>query len=144
MAAFGWLVVWRLRARRWAPSTLADTAFAAVLLFTVTSRVVSPQYLLWLVGLAAMCLTYGVRGMGLPAGLVLAATGVTFLEFPLWFSHVTASDPLGVALLLVRNGLLVAAALTACARLWRRSVTEPCRPAAVPAQPARGRASLGS
>ena len=36
------------------PSTLADAAFTAVLLFTTTSRVISPQYLLWLVGLGAV------------------------------------------------------------------------------------------
>ena len=63
--------------------------------------------------------------MALPAGLVLAATGVTLLEFPLGFAHVVASDAAGRALLAVRNGLLVAATLTACRRLWRQTVTEP-------------------
>ncbi|MFC7309089.1 glycosyltransferase 87 family protein [Streptomyces monticola] len=143
--AFGWLLVWRLRARAWAPSTPGDAAFAAVLLFTTTSRVISPQYLLWLVGLAAVCLTYRTGRMHRPARLVLIATGVTFLEFPLWFSHVAASDPLGVTLLLVRNGLLVAATLTACRTLWRQTVTEPrLREHPVPIQPARDRELLGS
>ncbi|MEV5883190.1 glycosyltransferase 87 family protein [Streptomyces sp. NPDC052020] len=121
-AAFGWLLLWQLRARRFGAHTLADAAFTAVLLFTVTSRVISPQYLVWLVGLAAVCRSFAASGMRLPAGLVLAACAVTVLEFPVWFAHVVASDPLGVALLSVRNGLLVAAALTAARVLWRRTV----------------------
>ncbi|MEU9100878.1 glycosyltransferase 87 family protein [Streptomyces sp. NPDC048361] len=118
--AFGWLVLWRVRFRGSPrPSTVADAAFTAVLLFTTTSRVISPQYLLWLVGLAAVCLAFRRSPMVRPAQLVLVATGVTFLEFPLWFSHVVAGDWLGVLLLVVRNGLLVAASLLACRQLWR-------------------------
>ncbi|NWF30348.1 DUF2029 domain-containing protein [Streptomyces sp. PKU-EA00015] len=127
--ALGWLVVWRLRAREWDPATPCDAAFAAVLLFTVTSRVISPQYLVWLVGLAAVCLVRRETRMVRPALLTLAATAVTVLEFPVWFAHVVASDGLGIALLLLRNGLLVAATLVACRRLWR---------ATVPARQARG------
>ncbi|MGK5451012.1 glycosyltransferase 87 family protein, partial [Streptomyces radiopugnans] len=126
-AAFGWLMRWRLRAVEWTASTAADAAFAAVLLFTVTSRVISPQYMVWLVGLAAVCVTLRTGRQGLPALLVVVATGVTLLEFPLNFGSVVASDALGVTLLVVRNGLLVAAAVLACARLWRTTVTEPLR-----------------
>ncbi|MFF3497624.1 glycosyltransferase 87 family protein [Streptomyces sp. NPDC003247] len=135
--AFGWLLVWRLRARRFAPHTLADAALTAVLLFTVTSRVISPQYMVWLVGLAAVCLCFRATRMGLPAALVLAATPVTVLEFPLWFAHVVASDALGVTLLFLRNGLLVAAAVTAAVRLWRSTVPRPDAPAPLPAPTAR-------
>lgn len=126
-AAFGWLLWWRLRAVEWTSTTPADAAFAAVLLFTTTSRVISPQYLVWLVGLAAVCVTRRAGRQGLPALLVLAATGVTLLEFPIWFGHVVTSDTLGVGLLVVRNGLLVAASLLACRVLWRTTVTEPRR-----------------
>ncbi|MGH4027716.1 glycosyltransferase 87 family protein [Actinomycetota bacterium Odt1-20B] len=125
VAAFGWLLLWRLRARAWSASTAADAAFTAVLLFTVTSRVISPQYLLWLIGVVAVCLAFRSSRMLLPARLVLVATFVTFLEFPVWFSHVVASDALGITLLLVRNSLLVAASLAACRALWRQTVTEP-------------------
>ncbi|MEU4347299.1 glycosyltransferase 87 family protein [Streptomyces sp. NPDC023838] len=126
--AFGWLLLWRLRARRTGPSTLADAAFTAVLLFTTTSRVISPQYLIWLVGLAAVCLVFRGAPMARPAHLVLAAAGVTLLEFPLWFSHVVASDWLGVLLLFVRNGLLAVASVSACRRLWRSTVPRPPLP----------------
>ncbi|MFJ8694515.1 glycosyltransferase 87 family protein [Streptomyces roseolilacinus] len=123
--AFGWLVLWRLRAREFGATTLCDAAFVAVLLFTTTSRVISPQYMLWLVGLAAVCLVWRRSRMRRAALMVLVATGVTLLEFPIWFSHVVASDALGLALLFVRNGLLVAASLVAGRQLWRQTVTEP-------------------
>ncbi|MFD8569217.1 glycosyltransferase 87 family protein [Streptomyces sp. NPDC059639] len=144
--AFGWLLLWRLKARAWGPATLADAALTAVLLFTTTSRVISPQYMLWLVGLAAVCLLFRDSRMALPVWLVLAATFVTFLEFPIWFSHVVASDSLGLTLLLVRNGLLVVASLSACRRLWRATVTEPRRAEGqrLPAQAARENSVIGS
>lgn len=150
VAVFGWLLVWRIRARGFTSTTPADAAFTAVLLFTVTSRVISPQYMIWLVGLAAVCLAYRSSGMRRPAHLVLAATAVTQFEFPVWFSHVVDSDPLGLALLLLRNGLLVWASVAACRVLWRQTVTEPRLGAAtVPAparagQPARDKTLLGS
>ncbi|MEV6396379.1 glycosyltransferase 87 family protein [Streptomyces sp. NPDC051907] len=140
-AALCWLALWRLRARTFGPSTPCDAAFAAVLLFTTTSRVISPQYMVWLVGTAAVCMAFRASPMTLPAWLVLGATGVTLLEFPVWFDHVAASDPLGLLLLAVRNGLLVAATLTACRRLWRRTTAPPGDGRA---QPARDRQSLAS
>ncbi len=73
--AFAWLVLWRLRAREFGRTTLCDAAFTAVLLFTTTSRVISPQYMLWLVGLAAACLVWRGSRMLRPAVLVLVATG---------------------------------------------------------------------
>ncbi|GHI08327.1 membrane protein [Streptomyces cellostaticus] len=120
-AAFGRLVLWRLRAARLAPHTLAEAAFTAVLLFTVTSRVISPQYLVRLIGLAAVCLCFRSSRMGAPASLLLAAALLTVLEFPVGFVHVAVSDPYGVTLLL-RNGLPVAAALRAARELWRCTV----------------------
>ncbi|MYT36277.1 DUF2029 domain-containing protein [Streptomyces sp. SID8356] len=120
--ALGWLLVWRLRARTFAAHTPAQAAFTAVLLFTTTSRVISPQYVVWLVGLAAVCLAFRNGGMVRPAVLVLAAAGVTVLEFPVYFAEVVASDAWGVALLSLRNGLLVAASVIAARRLWRETV----------------------
>lgn len=123
-AGFGWLLLWRLRARTWTPGTLADAALAAVLVFVVTSRVLSPQYLIWLVGLAAVCLTLRSGRQALPAWLVLVATGLTQLEFPVRFADVVASDGLGVLVLAARNALLVAATVLTCVRLWRSTVPQ--------------------
>ncbi|GGP42136.1 glycosyltransferase 87 family protein [Streptomyces sindenensis] len=136
--ALGWLLLWRLRARLFAVRTPAEAAFTAVLLFTVTSRVISPQYVVWLVGLAAVCLVFRGTAMALPAVLVLVAAGVTLLEFPIGFGSVVASEAWGVTLLVVRNGLLVAASLIAARRLWRSTV--PDRPVGPRAEAARGAA----
>ncbi|GGT64022.1 glycosyltransferase family 87 protein [Streptomyces purpureus] len=144
VAAFGWLLLWRIKAREFGPTTVCDAAFVAVLLFTTTSRVISPQYMIWLVGVAAVCLVFRSSRMRRPAHLVVAATAVTQFEFPVWFSHVVDSDPLGLALLLVRNGLLVAASLSACRVLWRQTVTEPRLRELLPVQTARGKTLVGS
>jgi hypothetical protein len=136
-AAFGWLVLWRLLATRFEAHTMADAAFVAVLMFTTTSRVISPQYMVWLVGLAAVCLCFPASRMRLPVGLVLAASFVTVLEFPIYFGNVVASDPLGITLLFLRNGLLVAATLVAARALWRATVPRPAAPAPLPPQTAR-------
>ncbi|MEV5948718.1 glycosyltransferase family 87 protein [Streptomyces sp. NPDC051993] len=142
--ALGWLLLWRIRARGPVrPSTLADAAFTAVLLFTTTSRVISPQYLLWLVALGAVCLVFRRSPMVLPGQLVLAATGVTLLEFPIWFSHVVAGDRLGILLLTVRNALLLTASLVSCHRLWQSA--SPTRdPLPLPVQPTRTTESSSS
>ncbi|MGJ5896190.1 glycosyltransferase 87 family protein [Streptomyces niveiscabiei] len=136
--AFGWLLLWRLMARRYSLHTPADAAFTAVLLFTLSSRVISPQYLVWLIGTAAVCLCFRATRMGLPATLTLLAAGVTVAEFPVRFDDVVESTPLGIALLLIRNGLLITAALTACARLWRSTSPRP-KPLPLPAQPTRAK-----
>ncbi|KNB52736.1 glycosyltransferase 87 family protein [Streptomyces caatingaensis] len=126
LLAFGWLLLWRLKARRFTACTPSDAAFAAVLLFTTTSRVISPQYVVWLIGLAAVCATARAsRQAGLPVALVLVVAPLTQLEFPIWFSHVVASDKLGVATLTLRNALLVTATVVACRRLWRATVPVP-------------------
>jgi hypothetical protein len=107
-------------------------------MFTVTSRVISPQYMVWLVGLAAVCLCFRSSRMGVPVSLVLVAAFVTVLEFPLWFGHVVASDTLGVTLLVVRNGLLVVASVLGAVELWQSTVSrEPVPP--LPAQATRTR-----
>jgi hypothetical protein len=136
--AFGWLLLWRFRASRFLPHTLADAALVAVLMFTTTSRVISPQYLVWLVGLAAVCLCFRGSRMGVPVALVLAACLLTVLEFPVWFSHVVSSDWLGITLLFLRNGLLVLATVLAARVLWRSTVSAPDA-APLPAQATRAK-----
>ena len=80
----------------------------------------------------------------MPAALVLVASFVTVLEFPVWFGHVVASDWLGITLLFVRNGLLVVAALLAAFELWRDTVPPRAAPAPLPGRGARAKAPLGS
>ncbi|WP_329241724.1 glycosyltransferase 87 family protein [Streptomyces canus] len=128
--AFGLLLLWRLAATRFQAHTAADAALVAVLMFTTTSRVISPQYMVWLVGLAAACLCFRASRMGVPAVLVLMACFVTVLEFPIWFADVVGSTPRGIVLLVARNGLLVLATVIGMRELWKTTVRKP--PPAVP------------
>ncbi|MEU8761277.1 glycosyltransferase 87 family protein [Streptomyces sp. NPDC048659] len=122
VVAFGWLLLWRLRARVWTGATPLDAAFAAVLLFTVTSRVISPQYLVWLLGLAAVCLTSRQTVMRPVAFLMLPAAALSSLAYPVLYVDVAAGTWPGIAVMLLRNGLLLAAAAAAARRLWTGSV----------------------
>lgn len=117
-----WLAWWRLRARRFTAATPYDAAFTALLVFTTTSRVISPQYMVWLVGVAAVCAAARGSVLRLPVLLTLAAALFTTLEFPLFFDHVTAGDVWGLLLLGTRNALLVAASVLSCRRLWAATV----------------------
>jgi hypothetical protein len=117
-AALCWLLLWRVRARRWSAATPFDAALAAVLLFTVTSRVISPQYLIWLLGLAAVCLTSRHTTQRPVALLLLPTAALSTLAYPLLYEDVLHGTPLGLLLMVVRNGLLIAAAVLSCRRLW--------------------------
>ncbi|MFE2010095.1 glycosyltransferase family 87 protein [Streptomyces sp. NPDC059491] len=125
VVALGWLLLWRLRAHRWTAATPLDAAFTAVLLFTATSRVISPQYMIWLIGLAAVCLTSRRTVMRPVALLLLPAAGLSALAYPVLYADVIAGTPTGVTVMVLRNGLLLAAALLAARRLWTSTVTGP-------------------
>ncbi|MBA2806582.1 DUF2029 domain-containing protein [Streptomyces sp. KM273126] len=125
VAAFGALLLWRTRARRWSPATPYDAALSAVLLFTVTSRVISPQYMVWLLGLAAVCLTSRHTTQRAVAVLIVAATAVSAVTYPVLYQEVVNSTWTGCLLMLVRNGLLTAATVLSFARLWRGTAAGP-------------------
>ncbi len=115
-AVLGWRLLIAAGHVRWRPEFLADAPLAATLLFLVVSPVLSPQYLLWVTGLAAACLATG-RTTQRPAALaVLAAAGLTQLVFPTgWLSLLSGSD-VATGVLAARNMLLVLAAALSC---WR-------------------------
>ncbi|WP_406352675.1 glycosyltransferase 87 family protein [Streptomyces sp. NBC_00658] len=119
VAAFGLLLLWRVRARHWTAATPYDAALAAVLLFTVTSRVISPQYMVWLLGLSAVCLTSRHTTQRPVAALIVAATAVSSVVYPVMYEEVVHSTWTGCLLMLLRNGLLASAAALSFSRLWR-------------------------
>lgn len=106
LAALAWLA-WRHR-----KAEPADVALTAVLLAVVTSRALSPQYLLWLVAVAAVCLTRRETAQRPAALLILVATGLTQLEFPVLWSPLVAGS-LADLVLVARNLVLVAATVAA-------------------------------
>ncbi|WP_225810257.1 glycosyltransferase family 87 protein [Streptomyces spinosus] len=127
--SFGLLVLWRVRARRWSEATPYDAALSAVLLFTVTSRVISPQYMIWLIGLAAVCLTSRHTGQRPVAVLILLASALSSVAYPMYYREVVGGSWAGCLLMLSRNGLLTAAAVLSFVRLWRSTRPPAGRPA---------------
>lgn len=126
LLVLGVLGLWWLAGRRradWTATTGFDLALLVVLVTVVTSRVLSPQYLLWLLGLAAVCLTRRDTTQRVPAVLIVVATGLTSAYFP-WFYADVISEPgwPGVALLTARNLVLLVATGIAAHRLLRRPV----------------------
>lgn len=125
-AAWWWA---RERAIRAGRSDLAaaavsiDFAFTVVLLLVVTSRVLSTQYMIWLLGLAAVVLSAGTPRLARAAWLVLAATVLTTSAFG------SAEDTL------VRNLILLGAAVDACVAMvatLRRAPAREAEPAVRP------------
>lgn len=58
-----------------------DFVFTVVLLVVVTSRVLSTQYMLWLLGLAAVVLSAGTVRLARPAWIVVGATALSMATF---------------------------------------------------------------
>ncbi|TQF05072.1 DUF2029 domain-containing protein [Kitasatospora acidiphila] len=118
------LLAWRLlAAKRFIDSTPADAAIAALLVFVVTSRVISPQYCIWLIGVAAVCLSYRSTSQRWVVALVTAATALTTVEYPLFWKQLLWGDTGLRTLLVARNGLLLIAAVVSCVQLWRSTVS---------------------
>lgn len=92
------LAIWRNAAAR----QLVVACAAVLLALIVTNRVLSPQYLLWLLPFAALA-------GGWARWLLAAALTVTALIFPWFYSSLIVGDSLPLALVAARNGLLVAA-----------------------------------
>ena len=84
VAAWGWR---RQRLIREGCERLADAAvsrdfvFTVVLLVVVTSRVLSTQYMAWLLGLAAVVLSAGTPRLARPAWIVVGATALSMATF---------------------------------------------------------------
>lgn len=123
-ACFWWWM--RERAIRLGFSELRDDAlsrdfvFTIVLLFIVVSRVLSPQYLIWMVGLSAVVLTSTRTRVARPAWIVV---GAIILTAGIYQSPANA---------LIRNLALVVAAIDASIALilpvWKPSASAAASP----------------
>jgi asparagine N-glycosylation enzyme membrane subunit Stt3 len=96
---------------------LSTLAVAVVLL---SSRVFSPQYLLWLIGPVAVLLTvHRFRRPGLLGGLLVLCAASTHVVYPLLYMDLLALHVAPVVVLLVRTVLLVAVAAVLAAEARR-------------------------
>ena len=120
-----WVRAWRAGAAL-GGEDVAWLCLAAVTGFMVTSKVLSPQYLLWLLPLAAAALAVAgeaPRRLKVWAAVLLVATGLTHLVFPLFYGGITTAHPWSVWVVLAlaaRNLALVWLLLEGLAEAWRR------------------------
>jgi hypothetical protein len=129
LLGFCWLLWWRRRARltqeRWTEGVYYDAGLVAVMISIITSRVLSPQYLVWVFGLLALCLALAPLGRGGtalvgPCWLLLATISITQLEFPTFFAPLVHGSLKAALFVTGRNALLVGATIWAARLLWRR------------------------
>ncbi len=121
LAALGGATALAWRARR-TPEAWLDVAATALLLVTVTGKVLSPQYVVWLLALLAAALCRRGSPLLVPGVLVAASGVLTQAVFPATYDAlVRHGDVLPVVLLALRNLLLVVAAIFAVRAVWRAS-----------------------
>jgi len=116
---------------------------AAVSAFMVTSRVLSPQYLLWLLPLAAASLAVvrnesASRRLRTWTAVLLLTAAATHLVFPVLYVHLAIYDQWSArvtVLLAVRNAILVGLAVHAFAQAWWCVGSDPQRGSALERQP---------
>lgn len=129
LAGLVWLAVawWR---GRLAAVLAPDVAFTIVAFSVVVSRVFSPQYSVWLLGLGVLCwVTPGsvVRG---PVVMVAGAAVIAQVLYPSGYGLMLAGDPGMVVLQAIRVGLVVAAVVMAWYRVMLKPLPESSRPVA--------------
>jgi hypothetical protein len=118
-AVIGWCALTARGRLRWRPEFATDAPLAATLLFLVVSPVLSPQYLLWVLGLAAVCLAAGQTTQRPVALALLAVDGLTQIVFPgEWYRLLSGSASL-TGVLVLRNAALIAVA----ALSWQRIIS---------------------
>jgi hypothetical protein len=113
-------LLWRCRTTlRDRPRKLALSALALYLALLCTDRVLSPQYLIWVIPAAILVLLDD-----LPLGLaVLLTTVLTQLEFPVLWLNILRFHSVDLVWLCARNLSLVATFAFALVRLWRLPAT---------------------
>ena len=92
------------RARR-DPRTVVLASLGAVAAFATFGKVLSPQYLVWILPLGALALAWRRWALAAAVG---AATMLTFLEFPSRYFDLVADRALPLTLVAIRDLVLVA------------------------------------
>lgn len=116
----GVIVVYRLLGRlEHVPA--GDVVLAAVLAFVVLNRVNSPQFVIWLIGVASAALVDHRSRMQVPAILIVGAAFVTTgVVFPGLYANLGEHELLAVAFQGLRMALLVGALIMSLMYVLRR------------------------
>jgi hypothetical protein len=104
--------VWKYRARR-RPGWTVEIPLVALLILLVTSRVLSPQYMVWTVVLMAACLCYPDHRQKYASRYLLVAVVLTTLDYPIGFIDLYSNDPSAIEIVSLRNAVLIAVLVTA-------------------------------
>jgi Glycosyltransferase family 87 len=118
------LLVWWLTAR-FGSTTLYDAAVTTTLLLIVTSRVLSPQYLVWLGAVCAVALAVPGCRQRLACRLTLLSFPLSAAIFPFNYTSFLHGGVLPTVLIVARNLLLVAAFVVSFVALWRSTRGRP-------------------
>ena len=112
--AFLYVLVWRRRQHlRDCPADVPLVLLAMVLVLVCTSKVLSPQFLVWTLPLVALVMAGGGRGrIALGLGL-LGVTLLTQVGFPRYYWDLVALHRGPIVLLIVRNLALLAVSVAA-------------------------------
>ena len=111
------------------PRWLALCAYTAVLAYMALGKVLSPQFLIWLIPLVGLAWAWRER---LLAGLLVGAMVLTQVEFPSRYRDLVAREDTAIALVAVRNVVLLAALTLLLARLAAPARSSPRAAAATP------------
>jgi len=103
--------------RRPDPRSLVLTSLAAVTAFVVLGKVLSPQFLIWVLSLGALALAWRMYTLAAVVGL---AAIFTQIEFPGRYFDLVAREPFPLAVVAARNALLLAALALAVSALQPR------------------------
>jgi hypothetical protein len=107
VTVLGLLALYALYYKRWNHcrrhrQMLVNYATGAILIFVVCNKVLSPQYLIWLLPLIPL------TGSAMAAIMFVLAAALTTVLYPMNFGDLTAMAPWAVVTLTVRNVLLLA------------------------------------
>jgi hypothetical protein len=109
---------------------LVLASLAAVAAFAVLGKVLSPQYMLWLVPLGALAFAWRLHAL---AAAVAAAAVLTQVEFPARYFDLVDREPFPIAVVAARNLVLLAVlvlALRALRSARQQQLLDPQRPPA--------------
>ena len=116
VALLGWLGVARLLGRLESVAP-ADVVLTAVLVAVASSRVFSPQYAVWVLGLAALALTDPRTRLRPVVPLVAVGAIAAQLVYPLWYGDLMDGTWFAVALQTLRIVTFMAALVLAVVRV---------------------------
>ena len=89
-----------------------------MLAFMCGNKVLSPQHVLWVLPLVALCLAARHPSHRAVGVLMLAAIALTQVEFPGLYSGVVALESVPLLVIVARNILLLAAFVLVVVSLW--------------------------